>query len=160
MVEKASGTVARCSRDGATVCRLLELPTWMLDRAACASIRIDTRPRIDVAALDALTMLLVEVAATDAAPSNAPVPGAQTASREENRGGHNAVPAPCASRPSKQDAQFDLFAAPSGEAVSTPAWNALPEETRSALIGLMAQLILDHADDARGPRPEEARHDI
>ena len=29
--------------------------------------------------------------------------------------------------------QFDLFAAPSGEAVSTPAWNALPEETRSAL---------------------------
>src|SRR5215831_4778379 len=37
--------------------------------------------------------------------------------------------------------QFDLFAAPSGEAVSTPAWNALPEETRSALIGLMAQLI-------------------
>jgi hypothetical protein len=56
--------------------------------------------------------------------------------------------------------QFDLFAAPSGEAVSTPAWNALPEETRSALIGLMAQLILDHADDARGPRPEEARHDI
>jgi hypothetical protein len=56
--------------------------------------------------------------------------------------------------------QFDLFAAPSGEAVPTPAWGALPEETRSALISLMVQLILDHADDAHGPQPEEARHDI
>jgi hypothetical protein len=56
--------------------------------------------------------------------------------------------------------QFDLFAAPGGAAVPTPAWGALPEETRSALIRLMVQLILDHADDARGLQPEEARHDI
>ena len=56
--------------------------------------------------------------------------------------------------------QFDLFAAPGGEAVPTPAWGALPEETRSALTRLMVQLILDHADDARGPLPEEARHDV
>ena len=62
--------------------------------------------------------------------------------------------------PRTKTTQFDLFAATGDEAVPTPAWNALPEETRSALIGLMAQLILDHADDARGPRPEEARHDI
>ena len=58
VVEKASGNVARCGLDGATVCRALELPVWMLDRAACASIRMDTCPRVDVAALDALTTLL------------------------------------------------------------------------------------------------------
>jgi hypothetical protein len=56
--------------------------------------------------------------------------------------------------------QFDLFAAPGGEAVPTPAWGVLPEETRSALTRLIVQLILDHADDARGPQPEEALHDI
>jgi hypothetical protein len=55
--------------------------------------------------------------------------------------------------------QFDLFAAPGGEAVLTPAWGALPEETRSAVTGLMVQLILDHAD-ARGPQPEEAGHEL
>ena len=56
--------------------------------------------------------------------------------------------------------QFDLFTAPAGEAAPTPSWGALPEETRSALTRLMVQLILDHVDDARGPLPEEARHDI
>ena len=44
--------------------------------------------------------------------------------------------------------QFDLFAA----AVPTPGWSALPEEARRALTDLMAQLLLDHADGARGPR--------
>jgi len=43
--------------------------------------------------LASLTTLLAEVAVTDVAPSNTPVPGAQTISRDENRGGHDAVPA-------------------------------------------------------------------
>ena len=46
VVEKASGNVARCSREGAAVCRALELPTWMFDRAACAPMRMDARPRV------------------------------------------------------------------------------------------------------------------
>jgi hypothetical protein len=54
--------------------------------------------------------------------------------------------------------QFDLFAALGGETVPTPAWGALPEDTRRTLTRLMVQLILDHADDARGP--EEARDDV
>jgi len=54
--------------------------------------------------------------------------------------------------------QLDLFSAPGGEAVPTPAWWTLPEETRSALTRLLVQLILDHEDDAR--LPEEVRHDI
>jgi hypothetical protein len=56
--------------------------------------------------------------------------------------------------------QLDLFATPSGEALPTPAWGALPEETRLALTRLMVRLILDHAHDARIPQPEEARHDV
>jgi hypothetical protein len=62
--------------------------------------------------------------------------------------------------PRTKTTQFDLFAATGGEVVPTPAWGALPEETRSALIRLMVQLLLDHADDVRGPQPEEAHHDI
>jgi hypothetical protein len=62
--------------------------------------------------------------------------------------------------PRTKTTQFDLFAATGGEAVPTPAWGALPEETRSALTRLMVQLVLDHVDDARGPLSEEARHDI
>ena len=56
--------------------------------------------------------------------------------------------------------QFDLFAAPGGRAEPTPAWGALPEETRLALTRLMVRLILDHAPDAGGPQPEEAHHDV
>src|SRR5271166_1763875 len=103
VVEKASGHVARCRPDGQAVYRAMELPTWMFDRAVCAPMRMDTRPRVDVAALDALTTLLAGVSVTDAAPSNARIPGAQTVSRDENRGGHDAEPAQCASRPSNQD---------------------------------------------------------
>jgi hypothetical protein len=56
--------------------------------------------------------------------------------------------------------QLNLFARPGGEALPTPAWGALPEETRLALIRLMVRLILDHAHDARVLQPEEARHDV
>lgn len=69
---KASGKVARSSRDGEVVYRSLELPTWMFDRATRAPMRMDTRPWVNVAALDALTTLLAELGSTDAKPSNAP----------------------------------------------------------------------------------------
>jgi hypothetical protein len=45
----------------------------MLDRAACVPMRIALRPQVDVAALDALTRLLVEVAVAGAASSTIPV---------------------------------------------------------------------------------------
>jgi hypothetical protein len=56
--------------------------------------------------------------------------------------------------------QLDLFATAGGEALPTPAWGALPEEPRLALIRLMVRLILDHPHDARIPQPAEARHDV
>ena len=48
--------------------------------------------------------------------------------------------------------QFDLFAATGAVVAPTPAWSAPPEEARRALTHLMAQLLLDHANGARGPR--------
>ena len=103
MIEKASGHVARCSLDGEEVHRLLELPTWMLDRVACAPMRMDAQPRVDVAALDALTTLLAEVAIAGAASSNTLVAKAQMVSRDENRGDRDAMPAQGASKSSIQD---------------------------------------------------------
>ena len=103
VVEKASGDAARCSRGGEEADRLLELPTWMFDRAVCAPMRMDTRPWVDVATLEALTTLLAEAVVTAAAPSNAPVSGAQTVSGDENRGDHDAVPAQGALRPTSED---------------------------------------------------------
>jgi hypothetical protein len=103
VVEKASGHVARCNLDGEEVHRLLELPTWMLDRVACAPVRMDAQPRVDAAALDALTTLLAEVAIAGAASSNIPVAKAQMVSRYENRGDRDAVPAQGASKSSIQD---------------------------------------------------------
>lgn len=103
VLEKASGHVARCSLDGAAAQRLLELPMWMLDRVACAPVRMEAHPRVDVAALEALTTLLAEVSDTGGASSNSPVISAQSVSRDANRGDHDAVPTQGVSRPSIQD---------------------------------------------------------
>jgi hypothetical protein len=46
--------------------------------------------------------------------------------------------------------QFDLFSSPPAvEAAQIPPWQALPEETRRRLTGLMVRLILDHVGDER-----------
>jgi hypothetical protein len=55
-------------------------------------------------------------------------------------------------------AQFDLFAAASDAAASTPRWDALPEEARRGLTRLMVQLLLSYTDDAH--EPKEARDDV
>lgn len=49
-------------------------------------------------------------------------------------------------RPPKR--QLDLFA---GSPPPTPAWSALPDQTRQALTGLMTRLLLAHAGEA-GPK--------
>jgi hypothetical protein len=102
-IEKASGRVARCSLDGEATHRSLELPTWMLDRVACAPMRIDAHPWVDIASLDALTTLLADVSVAGGVSSNIPFAAAQVVSRDANRGDHDAMPAQGASRPSIQD---------------------------------------------------------
>ena len=57
--------------------------------------------------------------------------------------------------------QFDLFGESRPKmAGDMPAWSALPVEARSALIELIAQLILEHADKSRIGSMTEAGHDL
>ena len=62
VIERAAGRVVRCRLTEAGSDRWLELPAWMLDRAACAPMRMTAQPRVDVGALAALQALLTEAA--------------------------------------------------------------------------------------------------
>ena len=53
--------------------------------------------------------------------------------------------------------QIDLF--DGATPMQTPAWRDLPEETRDTLTGLMARLILEHAQISSPALRTEAGHD-
>jgi hypothetical protein len=141
VIEKATGEVVRCSHDGVVSGRLLELPIWMFDRAACAPMRVETFPQADIAALQALRTLLdtteIGGVAVGLASSNAPVLGAARVSHDQNRGEVHATPA-----------------------APTPEWRTLPAPTRQVLTALMTRLIFDHAAGDHRPQPRKARHDV
>src|ERR1700686_2822755 len=94
--EKAAGDVARCSHDDGGSGRLLELPIWMFDRSACAPMRVEAFPRVDIAALQALRVLLDATAiggvAVGLGSSNARFSGAARVSHDQNRGEVHATP--------------------------------------------------------------------
>jgi hypothetical protein len=56
---------------------------------------------------------------------------------------------------SDRSQQIDLF----DGVTPTPAWRDLPEETRDTLTGLMARLILEHAQISSHTLRTEAGHD-
>ena len=58
---------------------------------------------------------------------------------------------------SDRSQQIDLFDGVTR--TQTPAWQDLPEETRGTLTGLMARLILEHAQICSPALPTEAGHD-
>jgi hypothetical protein len=97
VVEKASGEVFRCNREGGSSTCWLELPNWMFDQTSCAAIRLDVVPSVDIGALSALTSLLREVAAY-AGSSNARLSGVARASHDQNDA--HAMPYEPLSRPS------------------------------------------------------------
>jgi hypothetical protein len=100
VVEKASGEVFRCNREGGRSSCWLELPNWMFDQTSCAAMRLcDGVPSVDIGALSALTSLLREVAAY-AGSSNARLSGVARASHDQNQGDAHAMPYEPLSRPS------------------------------------------------------------
>jgi len=56
--------------------------------------------------------------------------------------------------------QMELFGSVRPGPGGVPLWPELPEEARSALTELMAQLILDHVAKAAHPPAKEASHDL
>jgi len=88
VIEKSGGKVYRCSCDGDAVDRWLELPAWMFDRVACATIRTVAVPLVEVAALQALRLLLAVVLRqriSEDASSTVLGHGAALASHEQTR---------------------------------------------------------------------------
>jgi len=108
VIEKAAGEVVRCSHGDGASGRLLELPIWMFDRSACAPMRVEAFPRVDIAALQALRVLLDATAiggvAARLASSNARVLGAARVSHDQNRGEVHATSTAASTRPSRRDA--------------------------------------------------------
>ena len=95
VIEKPAGDVVRCARD-ASAGRWQELPAWMFDRLACLSMRLTSRPRVDLAALLALRTLLVRTAGCGPGgrpSSHAPLSGAARESCDQKRGDTHATPA-------------------------------------------------------------------
>jgi hypothetical protein len=65
-------------------------------------------------------------------------------------------------RDRRRPQQFDLFGESRPKtAGDMPTWSALPVEARSALIELIAQLILEHSERTqRNPTTVGAGHDL
>jgi hypothetical protein len=108
VIEKAAGDVARCSHDDGASGRLLELPIWMFDRSACAPMRVEVFPRVDIAALQALRVVLDAMAinsvAVGLASSNARDSGAARVSHDQNRGEVHGTPTAASTRAAKREA--------------------------------------------------------
>src|ERR1700739_1074160 len=102
VVEKAGREVFRCSLSGRASARWLEIPAWMLDRAARATWRIGAAPCVDIAVLTALATLLQDVTSVSDAPSQLRDSSAALGSHDANRGDVHAAPAYRSSPSSQQ----------------------------------------------------------
>ena len=165
VIKKPSGDVARCSRDGDAPGRWLELPTWMLDRVACAAICVENGPCVHMAALSALMAVIRQTSGdgdgTHLVTSNAPIPGVT-----RNSHNSNSESFPCDATALigvLEEAQRDSSTCRPSErsrrrrgaaGVADTARSDAPYADRP--IGLLTRLILDHARGDHHPLSEEA----
>jgi hypothetical protein len=136
-IERSGEVVFRCTVSGSDVDRWLEIPAWMFERSAWATVRVAADAHVDLSALMALAELVRDALSDRFAPSNALLSGASSLFRDQNRGEVHATPGEADEALRRLPQQIDLFA---GEPKS------LPTETQAALTDLMTRLILDHAD--------------
>jgi len=91
LTKKSGVSVARCRLIGDEASLPLELPMWMFDRLACASVRHKQSPVVNLAALTALQLLLGEVANLGSHFHDDPLAGldlsADLVSCNQNQGG-------------------------------------------------------------------------
>jgi hypothetical protein len=69
IIQKGSGAIARCQCSDDPSGRCLELPVWMFDRAACATMRIAPAPQVGFTAILALVALLTDARSDRSAES-------------------------------------------------------------------------------------------
>ena len=145
VIDRATGSAARCSLVDAAVARVQEIPVWMLDAAACCQTRVAAEPVAALSALAALRILLLEarqVAATEV-PSDAGV-----ASPDSYRGDRHATPSPPA--PTTASATRSFVGEPAARTGrSTEMERVAGSDT--ADVGRLAYRLADGAPRRRGP---------
>ena len=97
VVDRAIGASARCSLIGVPDARVQELPIWMLEAAACRSVRLTCEPIVPLAAFAALQRLLL---ATVRPVTMEESSDARIASPERHRGDRHAKSKTTSSPPS------------------------------------------------------------
>jgi hypothetical protein len=134
VIERAAGRVVRCRLTEAGSDRWLELPAWMLDRAACVPMRVAAQPRVDVGSLAALQALLTEAsnAGSCCAASNARVLGTGRNVCDQKPGDAHVPPTPPSSahsRPSSsvRSVRSPLHQQPAGAGMERIARGDPPE---------------------------------
>ena len=167
-IEKADGVVFRCTLSGSAADRWLEVPAWMFDRARRPEPpRLTASPFVSMDALSVLSDLLRQALKPPLSSSNAPHSGASRSSHDQSRGeAHDhAKPGTTASDAGRTAKASAKRRSPAYRAVRRRNADAdagmadLPEETRDTLTGLMARLILEHAQMSSPALRTEGDHD-
>jgi hypothetical protein len=167
-IDKADGVVFRCTLSGSAADRWLEVPAWMFDRARCLDpSRLTASPFVSMDALSVLSDLLRQALKPPLSSSNAPHSGASRSSHDQNRGeAHDhAKPGTTASdagrtakasakRPFPADRPVRRRNADADAGMAGPAGG-----DAGTLTGLMARLILEHAQISKPALRTEAGHD-
>ncbi|CAP55002.1 putative transposase [Gluconacetobacter diazotrophicus PA1 5] len=93
MIERGGQVLSRCRLSDTGGVRLLELPAWMLDRAACAGMRLAPDPTVSLGALYDLQSLLTGFLSSD--PSETVAGFSPDRNRREDHATRRTTALPC-----------------------------------------------------------------